>query len=63
MPFQFLLESLATQVAPESAEVYIWPPPTVAASLVPSAEEVTDTHNLFDSRGVQVAPESVETYN
>ena len=34
----------AVQVAPESVEVYTLPPETVAASLVPSAEDVSPAH-------------------
>ena len=51
------------QVRPELEEVYINPPEsTVAASFVPSAEEVIDFQYLADksANSVQVSPESIE---
>jgi hypothetical protein len=52
------------QVPPPSADAYIEPPESPAASLLPSAEQVSDTQlakspcgTLFD---IQVSPEFVE---
>jgi hypothetical protein len=39
----------------------MWPPATVAARIVPSAEQVIELQFLFDSLAVQVFPLSVET--
>ena len=47
-------------VAPESVEVQMFPLLTVAASLVPSLEEVMQSQVCVAARDVQVAPESVE---
>ena len=56
-------EASSVQVAPESAEVHMFPKYATAASLVPSLEEVTP-HQYFEPPTevslVQVAPESAE---
>jgi hypothetical protein len=51
------------QVIPESVETYSLPDPTTllaAITFVPSADDAISIHGLFDSRGVQDAPESVD---
>jgi hypothetical protein len=55
---------VSSQVAPESLEVYIPPPRTTAANLVPSSEEATHIQYCGDGALVsrQVLPESLEVY-
>ena len=56
-------EVSSIQVAPESVEVQMFPPKTVAASLVPSLEDVMSYQSFVlptEVSSVQVAPESVE---
>ena len=69
MDSQFLpppVEVFSVHVAPESAEVQMFPPfasATTAASLVPSLDEVMEVHEYIEPvevSSVHVAPESVE---
>ena len=56
-----LMEPVVPMVV-RCSEVYICPPPTTAASLIPSEDEAMEYHPLFDSREVHVMPESVDVY-
>ena len=60
MPFCVVAREV--HVAPESVEVHIFPLLTVAASLVPSLEEVMKSQVCVAPTDVQVAPESVEVH-
>ena len=60
MIYHSRLLSRAVQVAPESAEVYIWPRPTPATSFVPSADEVMNSQDRLPSSAVQVPNETLE---
>ena len=54
-------EFCATQVAPESVEIQIWPPLAVATSLLPSAEDATAVQYMVPlMRCVHEVPELVE---
>ena len=47
-------------VAPESVDVQMFPPETVAASLVPSLDDVMNLQFCGPSLDVHVSPESVD---
>ena len=63
-PFVLPTEVSSVQVAPESVEVQMFPSKTVAASLVPSLEEVMPIHSFVfptEVSSVQVAFTGVMT--
>ena len=53
---------LSTHVAPESVDVWMYPPLAGATSLVPSAEDASDDQFLLPAvvLSTHVAPESVD---
>jgi len=55
-----LLVALAVQFTPESVDVYICPPRTLATNFVPSLEDATAFQARFVSLAVQFTPESVD---
>ena len=66
MPIQFWVLALDVQVAPESTDVQMFPPRSIAASLVPSLDIVMPTYcfvlavNLAVNILYQYAPESAD---
>ena len=60
MPAQFCVLALDVHVSPESVDVQMYPPKTVAASLVPSLDVVIPLQFCVLALDVHVSPESVD---